>query len=328
MIRTLILICILLATLLLSQSVNANDYYREISLTGNWKFKLGDNPGWATVTFDDAQWGKIYVPARWEDEGYQGYDGFAWYRERVEIPSSFKNRNLTLELGCIDDVDEVFFNGQKVGQSGSFPPYYSTAYNAYRKYQLPLNLIKFDQPNVIAVRVYDSGLEGGIVRGEVRIGASDIAIMPEINLNGTWSFNRGRNVEDSNLQEIIVPGKWENQGFFDYDGYAVYSRKFTLPAEYATKRMVFLGGRIDDNDQLFINGKFIGETGDYKGGTTSDKCNRFRNYNIPDGVLKTGENTVVIRVYDGQGEGGILEGAVGLITQDSFIKYWRMKRTK
>jgi len=323
--RIIFLIAILVATLL-SHTVKANDYYRELDLAGNWKFKIGDDPNWATANFDDSQWGKIYVPARWEDEGYQGYDGYAWYRKTVEIPSSLTNRNLTLELGCIDDVDEVFFNGQKVGQSGSFPPYYSTAYNAYRKYELPLNLIKYDKPNTISVRVYDAQLEGGIVRGEVRIGASDIAIMPEINMNGTWSFNIGRNVDISKQRNIIVPGQWENQGFYNYDGYAVYTRKFTLPAEYLTKRMIFLAGRIDDNDRVYINDKFIGETGDYLGGTMSDKCNQFRNYTIPNGVLKAGDNTVVIKVYDGQGEGGILEGSVGLITQDSFIKYWRMKR--
>jgi sialate O-acetylesterase len=321
-------IFILLTFILISQTAVANDYYKELPLKGYWKFKLGDNASWSNATFDDTEWKKIFVPARWEEEGYQGYDGYAWYRKSVEIPALFNNRTLVLELGCIDDVDEVFFNGTKIGQSGSFPPYYSTAYNAYRKYEIPLNLVKFDKPNIIAVRVYDSQLEGGIVRDEVRIGASDIAIIPEINLGGTWSFNIGTEVKESKSENIIVPGQWENQGFYNYDGYAVYFRKFTLPTAYANKSMVFLAGRIDDNDRLYINGKFIGETGDFKGGTRSDKHTQFRNYFIPDGILKTGENSVVIKVFDAGGEGGILEGAVGLITQENFVKHWRMKRKK
>jgi hypothetical protein len=319
-------ILVLLAILLASLITRADDYYRELNLSGNWKFKLGDNTSWSSANFDDTQWKKIYVPDSWEEEGYPGYDGFAWYRKSVQIPASFNNRILTLELGCIDDVDEVFFNGQKIGQSGSFPPNYSTAYNAYRKYQIPLDLVKYDKTNTIAVRVYDSQLEGGIVKGEVRIGASDIAIVPDIDLSGTWSFNTGKDVYESRLQDIIVPGKWENQGYYNYDGYGVYSRKFNLPSGFSTKRMIFLAGRIDDNDQLYINGKFIGETGDYEGRSTSDKYQQFRNYTIPDGVLKTGENHVVIKVYDAGGEGGIIEGTVGLISQDNFIKYWRMKR--
>jgi sialate O-acetylesterase len=66
--------------------------------------------------YNDDDWSEIKVPARWEDEGYRGYDGFAWYRKKVRVPSVFKNRNVYLELGYIDDVDEVYFNGEKIGQ--------------------------------------------------------------------------------------------------------------------------------------------------------------------------------------------------------------------
>jgi hypothetical protein len=313
---------------ILSINAGATEFYKEFSLQGNWNFKIGDNPEWSKVNFDDSNWKKIYVPSPWEEEGYQGYDGYAWYRRTVVIPSSYVNRNLILELGYIDDVDEVFFNGVKIGQAGSFPPYYSTAYNAQRLYEIPLNVVNYEKSNTIAVRVYDSQLEGGIVRGNVRIGASDIAIVPDINLNGTWNFNTGMNVNESKIQNIIVPGRWENQGFYDYDGYAVYSRTFDMPSNKSNTRMVFLAGRIDDYDQLYINGKFVGQTGDYESKENSDKSNEFRNYFIPDGVLKPGENKVEIKVYDRGGEGGILEGTIGLISQENFIKYWRMKRIR
>ena len=335
--RYFIYFCLALFIMLIASGAKAVDFYRTIELWGNWKFKLGDNPDWAAVNYDDSKWGRIYVPARWEEEGYQGYDGYAWYRKSVAVPSSFKDRSLTLELGYIDDVDEVFFNGEKIGQSGSFQLAIckfeianwncSTAYNALRLYEIPLNLVNFDKPNTIAVRVYDSQLEGGIVRGDVRIGASDIALQPDINLNGTWNFNTGREVNESRVQKILVPGKWENQGFYNYDGYAVYFKKFTLPANMVNTKMVFLAGRIDDFDQLYINGKFIGKTGDFEGRNFSDMYSQFRNYFIPQGVLKAGENTVEIKIYDSQGEGGIVEGVVGLITQDNFIKYWRMRRS-
>jgi len=304
----------------------ANNYYKELSLQGNWSFKIGDNSDWSKASYDDQNWKKIDVPSSWEDEGYQGYDGYAWYRRQIVIPVSVKDRKLTMELGYIDDVDEVFFNGTKIGQSGSFPPYYSTAYNAFRAYEIPLNLVNYDKPNCIAVRVYDAQIEGGIVRGEVRIGISDIAIIPDINLNGTWNFNTGRDVNESKSQKIVVPGRWENQGFYKYDGYAVYSRTFTCPTTLTNKKMVLLAGRIDDFDQVYINGKLVGQTGDYENRKHSDKYSEFRNYFIPTGFLKAGENTIVIKVYDEQGEGGIIEGTVGLITQDKFINYWKTNR--
>jgi hypothetical protein len=321
-------ILLALSLIILTINAGATDFYKELSLRGNWNFKIGDNPEWSKTNYDDLNWKKIYVPSPWEEEGYEGYDGYAWYRRTVEIPSTFLKRNLTLELGYIDDVDEVYLNGIKIGQTGSFPPYYSTAYNAQRLYEIPLNLVKYDKPNEIAVRVYDSQLEGGIVRGDVRIGASDIAIIPDVNLNGTWKFNTGKEVNESKMQDIIVPGRWENQGFYNYDGYAVYSRTFNLPANMSNNRMVFLAGRIDDYDQLYINGKYVGQTGDYESKENSDKSNEFRNYFIQAGVLKPGENKVEIKVYDKGGEGGILEGTIGLVTQENFIKYWKMKRSR
>jgi hypothetical protein len=302
----------------------ANDYQFELSLKGQWKFSIGDNKDWAQPQFNDNGWDNIRVPARWEDEGYRGYNGFAWYRKAIRIPSAFKNRSVYLELGYVDDVDEVYFNGEKIGQTGTFPPNYETAYNAFRKYLIPFNLINMNGDNIIAVRTYDAQLEGGIVRGEVRLVAGDIAIIPEISMNGYWDFELGK--QPGSSYRIMVPGEWENLGFFNYDGYAVYSKTVDISAEMAGKKLIFLAGRIDDDDQFFINGVKIAQTGDYTGATNPLMYNEFRNYFIPENVVKPGKNTVVIKVYDRMGEGGIVEGNLGFISQEKFIEYWQMKR--
>ncbi|MCF8362324.1 MAG: glycoside hydrolase [Prolixibacteraceae bacterium] len=301
-----------------------NEYHYELSLQGNWKFSIGDNHEWSQRLYNDDTWSEIKVPARWEDEGYRGYDGFAWYRKYVRVPSVFKDRNVYLELGYVDDVDEVYFNGEKIGQTGTFPPDYETAYNSFRKYVVPHYLINIYGENTIAVRTYDAQLEGGIVRGEVRLVAGDIAVIPEISLNGYWNFELGRTAGDSH--KIMVPGEWENQGFFNYDGYAVYSKTVNIPEELANKKLIFLAGRIDDDDRFYINGELIAQTGNYDGGANAEMYTEFRNYFIPENVIQPGENTVTIKVYDRMGEGGILEGNVGFITQEKFIEYWNMKR--
>jgi len=61
----------------------------------------------------------------------------------------------------------VFFNGVKIGFSGGFPPNYYTAWNAEREYRIPNELLNYNGDNVIAVRIYDKGGEGGIYSGEV-----------------------------------------------------------------------------------------------------------------------------------------------------------------
>lgn len=300
-----------------------------ISLEGNWNFSIGDQKEWASPSFNDSQWSKIRVPARWEDVGYQGYDGYAWYRLDVVVPTTMRNQILALHLGYIDDVDEVFVNGKKVGQTGSFPPNFETGYNAYRKYLLPNNLLTFGSKNVIAVRVYDAQLAGGLISGKFMIQGSGELPPFDIDLVGEWLFNKGRQYNESTAVPINVPGNWENQGFKDYDGYAVYTRKIRVSKALAGQRLVMLAGRIDDVDQFYINGQLIGQTGEYYSSYPQTMYKEFRNYFIPPGTLKADkENILEIRVLDTHADGGISEGPVGIITQNKFREYWKNKRVR
>lgn len=151
-------------------------------LNPEWKFNTGDDPSWASPQFDDSNWKTIEAGVLWENQGYGAYDGYAWYRTVVTIPSSLKEKavkygGLLLNLCKIDDVDETFFNGVHLGQTGKFPPDYEGKYNALREYIIPQTSIRWDQPNTIAVRVYDLSGGGGIYDGrpELRVkGLSDL----------------------------------------------------------------------------------------------------------------------------------------------------------
>ena len=316
-----ILLVLLMANLCLAYEPDEKD------LRGLWKFRIGDDDSWASPKYDDSDWGDIRVPARWENEGFRGYDGYAWYRIAIQLDTKLENKKLVLELGYIDDADEVFINGVKIGQTGSMPPHFSTAYNALRKYEIPSNVIRFGEENLIAVRVYDSQLEGGIIAGNVRIYSNGILPPFSIDLLGAWMFNKGREFNADNHQQIQVPGVWEDQGFNNYDGYAVYTRKLKITKALASQRLVLLAGKIDDADRVYINGTLIGQTGDYTRWGNRDFYGDFRNYFIPPGVFKADEeNTLEIRVFDVGGFGGIYEGPVGVMTQSAFRKYWKLKR--
>jgi hypothetical protein len=297
-----------------------------ISLSGIWKFKIGDSSTWGQANFNDKDWDEIYAPARWEDHGYNGYDGYAWYRKNVFISSSFQNQKIVLVLGYIDDVDEVYFNGVKIGQTGTFPPNYQSAYNAFRKYIIPSKLISFGAPNVIAVRVYDSQSEGGIVNGDIKIESQGITIIPTIDLTGEWEISKGRNFTPSSSRKIIVPGAWENQGMNWYDGFATYRTTFDVLPSMVSQDLILMAGRIDDLDEVYINGKLIGKTGSFTDLYCDQHYNQFRNYPVPPNVIKSGKNEIIVKVYDHGGEGGIIEGPFGLVTLKSFRDYWKLKR--
>jgi len=103
-------------------------------------------------------------------------------------------------------------------------------------------------------------------------------------------------VDDSSWKKIKVPGHWEWQGYEGMDGVGWYRHQFNLPAAAVGKKSTLSVAMIDDIDQTYVNGKLVG-------GLTN--WNAPRRYELPSGVLKAGENTIAIRVADGNGGGGI-----------------------
>ena len=173
----------------------AGEVVRIKDLQGVWKFSIGESKEWRLPKFDDSDWETILVPSPWEDQGFNGYNGYATYRRTFEVAPEYKDRMLYLFLGYIDDVDEVYVNGKKIGSTGSFPPYFETAYNAERKYYLPSDVIIFGGKNLITVVVYDTYQQGGIVSGKIGLYAGKSVMKLSANLQGAWKFKTGDDME-------------------------------------------------------------------------------------------------------------------------------------
>ena len=120
---------------------------REIKLEGLWKFSIINYSGWETQGYNHSDWENLKVPGAWENQGYEGYNGYGFYRKEVVIPENLTNSQLYIMLGYIDDVDEVYFNGILIGFTGSFPPQYKTGFFAKRSYLIQSKLIKIGQKN-------------------------------------------------------------------------------------------------------------------------------------------------------------------------------------
>jgi len=157
-----------------------------LDITAGWKFMAGDNPAYSRPDWDDSTWIPFKVDHTWEDQGYESLDGYAWFRLRVVIPSRLKEKahlkdGLRLFLGKINNFDQTFLNGKLAGVNnvltqeapadGVFIKADRILYNQERTYILPFDdaRIKWDQENVIAVRVFDEGGLGGIYSGGLTI---------------------------------------------------------------------------------------------------------------------------------------------------------------
>jgi Glycosyl hydrolases family 2, sugar binding domain len=320
----------ILLPLVIGSVAAAEDWKSVLDLRGKWKFELGDDEKRASAAFNDSKWGEIFVPSAWEDEGYPGYDGYAWYRKHFRLPEGAEKKTLYLRLGCIDDVSEVYFNGVLIGITGNFPPDYMTAYNVEVVLYLPPNLLNVSGDNIISVRVYDAELAGGMTQGKIGLFEPKFALVPDISFAGKWRFKTGDSekwadlsFDDHAWNQLFVPAYWESQGYPGYDGVAWYRLHFKLPAEFSDKTTVLLLGKIDDLDETYINGEEIGRTGRIRSNPARSSLDgeyrEFRAYTIPTSVLKPGDdNVIAIRVYDGGGPGGIYEGPIGILTREHY----------
>jgi hypothetical protein len=329
-----IIVLIFLCSLWLGPE-NCSAKEKRMSLNGTWRFILGDNMKFARPEYNDSDWEKIFVPSTWQDEGFYHYNGYAWYRKTIELTYESKDI-LYLELGRIDDVDQVYFNGHLIGATGAFPPGYYTASTVERRYLIPAEYIKKNGKNVIAVRVYDEGGIGGIIGTTTGIYNYNNYTENSFALLGNWKFHLSDNekwaeekLDDTAWESISVPANWEAQGFPHYDGFAWYRKTFKLPAGFHEKDVVLILGKIDDLDEVFINGKYVGGTGNLSRKRVQDEeWSRYRTYSIPDGLLRAGKNNVVaVRVYDQGGAGGIYEGPLTLLPRSEYKQFWKKFRS-
>lgn len=309
-----------------------DDVVMKINLSTHWNFSIGDNTKWFSPNYNDANWEKIKVPADWENEGFNGYDGFAWYRIHFDGANLKKTQAHFLILGFIDDVDETYLNGELIGRSGMFPPRFRTAYNSNRRYHIPTETINYDGDNVIAVRVYDDRLNGGIISGKPGVYVSESADQLLQDLYGQWKFKKYNGQDfspkyynDENWANILVPSYWDNQGYRSFDGTAWYRKHFKLSfTPELDKTYYLILGKIDDFDITYLNGKEIGRTDDGKGFGESESYQQLRIYEIPKGLLDTsGGNVIAVKVHDFGAEGGIYKGPIGIIEQESITKFLR-----
>jgi len=97
----------------------------------------------------------------------------------------------------------------------------------------------------------------------------------------------------SDWKKTQVPGYWTDTG----NGVVWYRKQVQIPAELAGMAAKLEVGRIVDADSVFLNGIFVG--------TTSYQYPP-RWYTIPAGLLKSGSNSLVVRVINSSGKGGFV----------------------
>lgn len=191
---------------------------QDVPLNKGWKLAVGDSVQWSSPTYNDQHWATVNVTQSWEQEGHPDYNGFGWYRIHVVIPSSLKEKaflkdSLRINLGSVDDNDEVYLNGKLIGRfGGKTGDIVKGAFYGPRTYTIAANnpAILWDKENVLAVRIYDTGGDGGIYGTNFSIGMADV--MDHVSVNTEADFNYGERNSLSKSIRLITSNHYDYKG--------------------------------------------------------------------------------------------------------------------
>ena len=130
-----------------------------ITVTGQWRFRPGDDLAWASPSYDDSDWATAPEPRRWPLAGFPEFGQMVWYRLVLTFdrhgPSDRRRlEQLGIRMGRVPNAYELYAGGQLLGGVGKLPPLAEVNYERRRVYQIPPSTIAADGSLVLALRVW------------------------------------------------------------------------------------------------------------------------------------------------------------------------------
>lgn len=161
-----------------ARSKAAQPRFDPLELDEPWRFRPGDDSGWASPAFNDSSWPTLNVEKTWAAQGFRAVDE-GWYRFTVSpIPDTLANSrgHLGLWLGEVVSAYRVFAGGIELGGNGSLPPQAKVEHDRARIWSIPSEAIRNGELT-LAIHVYRhsawKGRDGGLRGPAPRLGRLD-----------------------------------------------------------------------------------------------------------------------------------------------------------
>ncbi len=175
---------------------------------------------WADLSYNPKGWKRFAIPGYWEDQGLKDLNGVVWFRREIDIPASLEGMPAHLFLGRIVDADQVFVNGEQVGNiTYQYPP---------RRYTVKNGLLKAGK-NLLVIRVTNTAGKGGFVpdkRYELLVGNQIF------DLQGDWNYKVGE----------VFPPKVEPPAPNQFPPTSLYNAMIAPFTSYSLKGIVWYQG--------------------------------------------------------------------------------------
>ena len=135
--------------------------------------------------------------------------------------------------------------------------------------------------------------------------------------DASWA---GVNVDESTWRQISNTTTWTSQGVKCENGFGWYRYHVNIPKSLLEKSDLketvdFNMGKIDDADEVYLNGKLIGKTGKFPSDTGGYQSQwskpRLYSVKVNSGLIKwDADNVLAVRVYNAGDPGGMFQGPV------------------
>jgi putative membrane-bound dehydrogenase-like protein len=144
----------------------------------------------AQVSYDDSDWDEMDLPGLLPED----VDGVVWFRKEIDFPAEYMSDRGRLFLNTIDDSDETWLNGVKVGEM-------LDSKDIRRAYRISDAVLQPGK-NVITVKLTDLGGPGGFTSNRMFIDTSE----GRISLQGSWKYNITRKFKrgEENVGSLIA----------------------------------------------------------------------------------------------------------------------------
>ncbi len=166
---------------------------------------LGIKNKWMSPVINTKYWRGINLPATTDKNPLNDFVGSLWFRKDVEIPATWIGKSIDLHLCSIDEVDDTYVNGAKVGRT-----WFETAdfWKVQRKYSIPASLVTKTKLNV-TIRVlnlyYGLGFFG---KPELMyLSLTDSPAEPVISLAGQWLYTDGMAITFQDMPAQPINGQ-------------------------------------------------------------------------------------------------------------------------
>lgn len=215
----------------------------------------GEGRGWASSGFADADWPRMTLPQLWQNAGHE-YSGVFWFRISIDLPDDWVGKELSLHLGAADKHDITYFNGERVGATGTNVELHH--FDTPRVYSIPARLTKADR-NVIAVRVY-SFFKGGGLTGPVEkmyLSRADGQCAP-ISLAAPWYYQ-----EEQNFGHVSSPPPLTGPGCAN-SPYMLFDNLIHPLIPYAIRGAIWYQGESNTESQTPYRGMLISLIRDWR----------------------------------------------------------------